>query len=46
MERLIFAYLDLREGPDETFLEAFNRLGLAPFKSALYDHEARAHAAE
>ena len=46
IERLIFAYLDLREGPEETFLEAYNRLGLAPFKSALYDHEARAHAAE
>src|SRR6056297_457021 len=46
IERLIFAYLDLREGPEETFLETYNRLGLAPFKSALYDHEARAHAAE
>jgi sulfite reductase (NADPH) hemoprotein beta-component len=46
IERLIFAYLDLREGPEETFLEAYNRLGLAPFKSALYDAEARAHAAE
>src|SRR6056297_3166026 len=46
VERLIFAYLDLREGPEETFLETFNRLGLAPFKSALYDEEARAHAAE
>jgi sulfite reductase (NADPH) hemoprotein beta-component len=46
IERLIFAYLDLREGPEETFFEAYNRLGLAPFKSALYDHEARAHAAE
>jgi sulfite reductase (NADPH) hemoprotein beta-component len=46
IERLIFAYLDLREGPEETFLEAYNRLGMAPFKSALYDAEARAHAAE
>ena len=46
VERLIFAYLDLREGPEETFLQAYNRLGLAPFKSALYDQEARAHAAE
>ncbi|MBC7181439.1 MAG: nitrite/sulfite reductase, partial [Roseovarius sp.] len=46
IERLIFAYLDLREGPEETFLEAYNRLGMAPFKSALYDQEARAHAAE
>jgi len=46
IERLILAYLELREGPDETFLQAYNRLGMAPFKSALYDHEARAHAAE
>ncbi|WP_104018996.1 nitrite/sulfite reductase [Roseovarius nitratireducens] len=46
VERLILAYLDLREGPDETFLQAYTRLGMAPFKSALYDHEARAHAAE
>lgn len=46
VERLIFAYLDLREGPDETFLETYNRFGMAPFKSALYDQEARAHAAE
>ena len=46
IERVIFAYLDLREGPEETFLEAYNRLGMAPFKSALYDQEARAHAAE
>jgi len=46
IERLILAYLDLREGPAETFLQAYTRLGLAPFKSALYDEEARAHAAE
>ncbi len=46
VERLIFAYLDLREGPEETFLETYRRLGMAPFKSALYDGEARAHAAE
>jgi len=46
VERLIFAYLDLREGPEETFLETYNRLGMPPFKSALYDQEARAHAAE
>jgi len=46
VERLILAYLDLREGPDETFLQAYTRLGMAPFKSALYDDKARAHAAE
>ncbi len=46
VERLILAYLDLREGPDETFLQAYTRLGMAPFKSALYDGQGRAHAAE
>jgi len=46
VERLILAYLDLREGPDETFLQTYTRLGMAPFKSALYDEKAHAHAAE
>ena len=36
IERLIDAYLDLREGPEETFLMAYRRLGQAPFKQALY----------
>jgi sulfite reductase (NADPH) hemoprotein beta-component len=36
IERLIRAYLDLREGREETFLDAYRRLGLAPFKAALY----------
>ena len=45
VERLVFAYLDLRDSPDETFLETYQRLGLAPFKSALYPDEAKAHAA-
>ncbi len=44
VERLIYAYLDLREGEDETFLQTYRRLGLAPFKSALYP-EAKANAA-
>ncbi|MEM9795429.1 MAG: nitrite/sulfite reductase [Pseudomonadota bacterium] len=39
VERLILAYLDLRNGPDETFLETYRRLGLAPFKAALYEVE-------
>ena len=39
IERLIHAYLDLRETPDDTFLETFNRLGAAPFKEALYPEE-------
>ncbi|MFD3189355.1 nitrite/sulfite reductase [Sedimentitalea sp. HM32M-2] len=44
IERLVQAYLDLREDPNETFLQTYRRLGLAPFKAALYP-EARAHAA-
>ena len=30
------AYLDLRSEPSETFLQTYRRLGLAPFKAALY----------
>ena len=44
IERLVLAYLDLRRDPAETFLQAYRRLGLAPFKAALYP-EARADAA-
>ncbi|UYP69372.1 nitrite/sulfite reductase [Thalassobacter stenotrophicus] len=36
IERLIAAYLDLRNSPDERFIDAYRRLGLAPFKAALY----------
>ena len=45
IERLIQAYLDLRENESETFLAAYRRLGLAPFKAALYPEKERAHAA-
>ncbi|MEM0946805.1 MAG: nitrite/sulfite reductase [Pseudomonadota bacterium] len=42
IERLVGAYLDVREGTDETFLNAYRRLGAAPFKAALYpEKEAR-----
>lgn len=44
VERLIQGYLEMRQGPEETFLEAYRRLGLAPFKAWLYP-EAQAHAA-
>lgn len=44
IERLVLAYLDLRQSADETFLKTYQRLGLAPFKAALYP-EAKAHAA-
>ena len=36
LERLIDAYLAIRDAPDETFIEAYRRLGSAPFKAALY----------
>ncbi len=36
IERLIAAYLTLRHSRDETFIETYQRLGMAPFKSALY----------
>ena len=44
VERLVMAYLDLRRDRDETFLQTYRRLGLAPFKAALYP-EAQADAA-
>lgn len=44
IERLVQAYLNLRIDRDETFLQTYRRLGLAPFKAALYP-EAKAHAA-
>ena len=44
VERLVMAYLDLRSEQAETFLQTYKRLGLAPFKSALYP-EAQANAA-
>ncbi|WP_299632424.1 nitrite/sulfite reductase [uncultured Roseobacter sp.] len=44
VERLVLAYLDLRAEPAETFLQTYRRLGLAPFKAALYP-EAQANAA-
>jgi len=44
LERLLSTYLDLRESPAERFIDAYRRLGAAPFKAALYP-EARADAA-
>ncbi|WP_430448384.1 nitrite/sulfite reductase [Rhodophyticola sp.] len=45
IERLVHAYLDLRDDPEETFLQTYRRLGIAPFKAALYPAEAKADAA-
>ena len=44
LERLIEAYLELREGREETFLAAYRRLGAEPFQAALYPERER-HAA-
>ncbi|MCX7560015.1 nitrite/sulfite reductase [Sulfitobacter sp. F26204] len=45
VERIIMAYLELRSDPAETFLETYRRLGLAPFKAALYPELRTAYAA-
>ncbi|MGI1661235.1 nitrite/sulfite reductase [Palleronia sp. KMU-117] len=48
IERIVRAYLDLRQSSEETFLQAFRRVGMAPFKTALYGDgmtEAQADAA-
>ena len=45
IERILRAYLALREAPDETFLDAYRRVGLAPFKTALYGSEGEKDAA-
>jgi sulfite reductase (NADPH) hemoprotein beta-component len=45
IERILRAYLDLRLEASETFLQAFKRVGMDPFKSALYDTEAAQDAA-
>ncbi len=45
VERLIEAYLDQRQEPGETFLQAYRRLGPGPFKAALYPDQERSDAA-
>ncbi len=45
IERLIYTYLDLRQDPEEDFLAAIRRLGLTPFKAALYGPKEAANAA-
>ncbi|MGH1423450.1 MAG: nitrite/sulfite reductase [Pseudooceanicola sp.] len=44
IERIIRAYLDLRNSPDEAFLDAYRRVGAAPFKAALYPEKEVANA--
>ncbi|MEL7114400.1 MAG: nitrite/sulfite reductase [Pseudomonadota bacterium] len=45
IERIVFAYLDQRTDPDETFLATYKRVGMEPFKTALYEAEAAQRAA-
>ncbi len=40
IETVVDTYLGLRQGETETFLEAFRRVGLTPFKEALYERSA------
>ena len=42
IERLVMAYLSLREDSGETFLQFYKRLGMEPFKEALYAETTRA----
>jgi len=39
IERIIGAYLSHRTDPAETFLQAYRRLGLGPFKATLYGED-------
>ena len=45
IERLMLAYLENREDESEAFLDAYRRLGSAPFKEALYGPEKQKRAA-
>jgi sulfite reductase (NADPH) hemoprotein beta-component len=45
IERIVLAYLDLRQDAGETFLQAYRRVGLEPFKTALYGAEGEKDAA-
>jgi len=45
IERILRAYLALRQDASETFLQAYRRVGLGPFKAALYGEEAGKDAA-
>jgi sulfite reductase (NADPH) hemoprotein beta-component len=45
IERIIAAYLAIRQSPEETFLETYRRTGMAPFKAALYPEEGAKNAA-
>ncbi|MBV8439151.1 MAG: nitrite/sulfite reductase [Hyphomicrobiales bacterium] len=40
IDTIVETYMGLRRRDDETFIEAFRRVGLAPFKEALYERSA------
>ncbi len=40
VETIVETYMGLRRDESETFIEAFRRVGLAPFKEALYERSA------
>ncbi len=42
VETLVDTYIGLRTGSDEDFLSAYRRVGMAPFKKALYERNAGA----
>ncbi len=46
IETIMLAYLKQRSSPSETFLAAYRRLGMAPFKTALYGEAEAARAAK
>ncbi len=45
IERILRAYLAVRTHQEETFLDTFRRVGMAPFKAALYGSEGEQDAA-
>ena len=45
IERLVLGYLQIRDNPEETFLQTYRRLGAAPFKDILYPEKAEKNAA-
>ncbi len=45
IERIVLAYLDIRTDADETFLQTYRRLGVTPFKVALYGEDGAKDAA-
>lgn len=45
IERIVYTYLEHRHDASEPFLHTFRRIGMTPFKAALYD-KVKAYAAQ